>query len=320
MKTRSLAFLILDGYEPLDLTGPMSAFAAANQFVPEAYELMTCAMHDAPIAPNCGPRVLADCKIDELEKIHTLVLVGGEGPRTYVPVSKDKLHIERHIEEAQRVLTVCTGAFLAGRFGLLDEREVTTHWRYQEDLQRLFPAARVARDSLYCSDGKLWTTAGVTSGIDAALALIRADFGAGIAANVARQLVVYLHRPGGQEQYAQDLQIQSGCTAVFADVTDWIANNLDADLSVGVLARRARMSQRTFQRRFRRDFGTPVSTYVEQLRVRHAGKLLTSRNVSVAATAYKVGFDNPDTFRRAFERQMGVSPSFYRKRFETFDD
>lgn len=320
MTTRTIAFLVLDGYEPLDLAGPMSALSAANQFLPDSYKLVTCAMHDAPIAPNCGPRILADCTIDDLEEVHTLVLVGGEGPRKYTPVSGERLPLERHIETAQRVLTVCTGAFLAGRFGLLDDREVTTHWRHQEDLQRLFPAARVVRDGLYCSDGKLWTTAGVTSGIDAALALIRADLGAGIAANVARQLVVYLHRPGGQEQFAEDLQIQSGSSASFADITDWIANNLDADLSVGVLARRARMSQRTFQRRFRRDFGTPVSTYVEQLRVRHAGKLLTSRNVSVAATAYKVGFDNPDTFRRAFERQMGVSPSFYRKRFETFDD
>jgi transcriptional regulator GlxA family with amidase domain len=200
--------------------------------------------------------------------------------------------------------------------GLLDGRRVTTHWRFADDVAARFPALKVDRNALFIRDGAFYTSAGITAGIDLALALIEEDHGAHIALSVARELVVYLKRPGGQEQYSEPLQFQVQSSDRLSDLIPWISSHLRRDLSVEILARRANLCVRHFSRRFRKVFGLPPAEFVQNVRLDEARQRLSSRNNSVRIIADSVGFSSADSFRRAFERRFGVSPTTYRGRFE----
>lgn len=318
MKVRSVHFFVADGFQPLDLAGPVSVFSTANDLLESAYRLSTVSLSASSVTPSAGPAVVPDGSIFKTESPDTLVLVGGAGMRALQLAPKAHNTLQEHASRARRVISICTGAFLAGRLGLIDDKRVTTHWRHQQELQDEFPGCRLQPDQLYAQDGKLWSSAGVTAGIDACLAVVSQDHGSSIAANIARQLVVYLHRPGGQSQYSDVIDAHAA-TNRFADLIYWIRGNLNTDLSVPALAARVGMSERNFQRRVKADLGRSASSLVEQIRIGQAQEILKSPGVSVARTAATVGFNNPDSFRRAFERVLGVSPRFYKDRFREVD-
>jgi transcriptional regulator GlxA family with amidase domain len=214
-------------------------------------------------------------------------------------------------------VSICTGISGLAPSGLLDGRRATTHWRYAADVARHFPAIRLEPDRLFIKDGPLYTSAGITAAIDLTLALIEEDYGATLALAVARDLVVYLRRDGGQQQYSAPLQFQARAIDRFAELSCWMASHLDADLSVEALAARAALSPRQFARKFKSVFGMSPAERVETLRLDAAREHLTSSPAPVEAIARIVGFRSDDAFRRAFDRRFGLSPSDFRRRFTT---
>jgi len=223
--------------------------------------------------------------------------------------------LRRRANKIRRIATVCTGTYGLAASGLLDGHRVTTHWRHAHDLARRFPELRVDPNALYLRSGKFYTCAGITAGIDLSLALIEEDFGPRVALSVARELVVYLKRPGGQEQFSGPLQFQTQSRDRFADLAAWIKGHLREDLSAEALAERANLSARHFTRRFKAAFGTTPADFVEHLRLSEARERLNLPDQTIDGVAYSVGFKSADAFRRAFERRYGLAPSTYRKHF-----
>jgi transcriptional regulator GlxA family with amidase domain len=214
-----------------------------------------------------------------------------------------------------RIASVCTGIYGLAPTGLLDGRRVTTHWQFANDAAERFPALRVEADHLFIQDGKYFTTAGITAGIDLALALIEADHDSRLAVSVARELIVYLKRSGGQSQYSEPLRLQSRSPASLRDLTSWIAGRLHKPITVESLARRANLSVRQLHRRFRTVFGTTPTVLIERLRMDVARDRLREAHYSIDRVAEATGYRSADVFRRAFVRQFGVTPKDYQRRF-----
>jgi transcriptional regulator GlxA family with amidase domain len=224
-------------------------------------------------------------------------------------------HIRRWSGRARRTCSVCTGAFLLAAAGLLDGRRAATHWAACRELQKRYPAVRVEPDPIFVQDGAIWTSAGVTAGIDLTLALIEADLGHAVAMRVARRLVVFLKRPGGQSQFSAPLSAQVAADDALGALHGWMAENLDTDLRVERLAARAGMSPRTFARIYTATLGTTPAKTVERLRVEAARRALENDGAPVKLIAHRCGFGDEERMRRAFVRRLGISPSDYRARF-----
>src|SRR5215472_6900640 len=225
--------------------------------------------------------------------------------------------ISRRAGSIRRIASVCTGVFGVAPTGLLDGRRVTTHWRFAADLAARYPKIKVDANALYIRQGKFYTSAGVTAGIDLSLALIEEDFGPQVALAVARELVVYLKRPGGQEQYSEPLKFQAQSSSRFAELAPWMMAHLGRDLSVERLAEQVCLCPRQFSRRFKYEFKSSPAAFVQRLRLDEARKRLSAAESSVEAVARSVGFQDPDSFRRAFVKRFGVAPSTFRGRFVT---
>jgi transcriptional regulator GlxA family with amidase domain len=210
---------------------------------------------------------------------------------------------------------VCTGIYGLAATGLLDGRRVTTHWSASRDIATRYPQLQVDSDAIFLKDGRFYTSAGVTAGIDLALAMIEEDLGSLAALAVAREMVVFFKRPGGQHQFSELLQFQSEAGSLFADTAAWIHTNLRAELTVEALAEKACLSVRHFARAFRREFGTTPAAFVEGARLAEASRRLLSRRVNIETVARSVGYASEDVFCRAFERRFGVTPRNYRNRF-----
>jgi len=223
--------------------------------------------------------------------------------------------IARASRRARRTTSVCTGSYLLAAAGLLDGRRATTHWDYCAALAERYPAVEVDPDPVWVRDGDVWTSAGVTAGIDLALALVEDDLGAQVALAVARELVVFLKRPGGQSQFSGALSAQQATRPALRELQAWIAGHLGEDLSVAALAARACLSERSFARAFRAEIGQTPAAYVETLRVERARALLEDGAESLDAVTRATGFTSPEVLRRAFHRRVGVSPAAYRSRF-----
>jgi len=312
-----VGFVLLDGFELLDFAGPHAVFDAANLIAPGSYDLLTLGPSADVVTGNGAARVLPTHTLAQAPDVETLVLPGGGGIRTG-PQPADILGpLKRKAESAQRVVSICTGAFLIARLGLAQGRTLATHWRHAEELARLHPDISVDARSLYRQDGALYSSAGVTAGIDLALALVAEDLGPAIAAAIARQLVVHFKRSGDQAQYHEHLAALQGRSARFAALIEWIKHNIARPLGVPVLAHQAGMSERSFTRAFQADFQITPARYVELVRLDQACGLLSDPTLRIDAIAQRTGFSNPDSFRRAFERRFGVSPRFYRNRFHT---
>ncbi|PYS96994.1 MAG: AraC family transcriptional regulator, partial [Acidobacteria bacterium] len=246
-----------------------------------------------------------------------LIIPGGRGVRLDAEINaKVAAWIESRARRIRRIASVCTGIFALAPTGLLDGRRVTTHWRFARELAERFPKLNVDPNALFLKDGAFYTSAGITAGIDLTLALIEEDYGPRVALSVARELVVYLKRPGGQEQYSEPLQFQTQSTDRFADLAAWMVGHLHQDLSVEALAERACLCPRHFSRRFKDAFGTTPAAFVEDLRLGEARQRLATPGQSVESVARSVGFRSADSFRRAFERRFGITPGGYRSRFQ----
>jgi transcriptional regulator GlxA family with amidase domain len=314
-----IGFLGFDGVTALDLVGPAEVFSTVPSDPPGAegtpYEIVTLGVTGRPFRSDSGLVFKPSRTLGTAPALDTLIVPGGEGLREPRLNAKVAAWVKAHAGRIRRVVSVCTGIYGLAPSGLLDGRRVTTHWKFAADLARRYPRLRVEPNALFVKDGPFYTSAGVTSGIDLALALVEEDFGPQVSLAVARMLVVYLKRAGGQEQYSEPLRFQTRSGDRFSDLAAWMAGHLHEDLSVETLATRACVCGRHFSRRFKRLFGSTPAAFVEDLRLNEARRLLSSGPSPVEAVAETVGFRSADSFRRAFERRFGITPTGYRGRF-----
>ncbi|ACU69115.1 transcriptional regulator, AraC family [Catenulispora acidiphila DSM 44928] len=320
--SRRVVFLVFPRFQLLDLTGPLEVFSQADMlFSPgrQRYVTEVVALGAEPVTASDGlavvpHRTLADAA--ELP-IDTLVVVGGRGVRTAMT---DPVYVEwvrAAAGRARRVTSVCSGTFLLAAAGLLDGRRAVTHWDSCEELAERFPEIRVEADPIFVRDDPLWTSAGVTAGVDLALALVEDDLGAEVARRIAKQLVVFVQRPGGQAQFSTQLAAQRPGRDALRETQTWIADHLDDNLSLAALARRAALSERHFSRVFRAETGMTVAAYVEAARIEAAQRLLESTRDGLDRIARTCGFGTVETMHRTFNRTIRVTPGEYRRHFSS---
>ena len=329
---RATALRVVSGPEPrrvwllafpdaqlLDVAGPWEVFAIANRVGnPPAprYALSLVAPSAGAVATSGGLSLVAHRSLAEARgPVDTLLVAGGVGTRPRQRDPRLVAWIRRTALRARRVASVCSGAFLLAEAGLLDGRRATTHWATCEALQRRFPAVRVERDPIFVRDGRVYTSAGITAGMDLALQLVEEDFGRDLALAVARWLVMFLRRPGGQSQFSVQLSAQLAERDRLRELQAWIAEHPEGDCTVEALARRSGMSARNFARVFRREVGVTPAVYVEAQRVEAARRLLEGSVRSVTEVAEACGFGRVETMHRAFRRALGVAPGQYRHHF-----
>ena len=316
-----IGILGFDGVTALDLVGPADAFSIANDVWqalhggPPRYEITLLGLTRRGFVAESGVSFEAHALLDATPPPDTLIVPGGRGLRESAANARIVAWLGAHAQDCRRIASVCTGIYGLAPSGLLDGRRVTTHWRFARDVAERFPKLLVDDNALHLRDGRFYTSAGITAGIDLSLALIEEDLGPRIALAVARDLVVYLKRPGGQAQYSEPLRMQVLSGDRFADLAAWMVSRLDQDLSVEALAARTSLSPRHFSRRFTAVFGCAPARYVEDLRMSEARRMLSQDGVSIQRVAAAVGFASADAFRRAFERRFGLSPGDYRERF-----
>ena len=304
----------------LDLVGPMEAFGSAQTkssrgAAEPCYRVTIAALQGKTFRSEFGLSFAAEKSLASIDEADTVIVPGGSGLRYSNSPEKLSAWLLKTADSIRRIATICTGIYGIAPSGLLNGRKVATHWKFASDLAKRHPKLKVDPSSLYIKDGKFWTAAGVTAGIDLSLALIEEDFGPEVALSVARDLVVYMKRPGGQEQYSEPLQFQLQSRSRFADLLPWMLAHLDQDLSVETLAERISLCPRQFSRRFAEEFGASPASFVRRLRLDEARQRLSSADCTVDGVARSVGFRDADNFRRAFERCFGIAPSAYRGRF-----
>jgi transcriptional regulator GlxA family with amidase domain len=315
---RAVLMVLFDEVQSLDVTGPLEVFTGANTWRTQhgdgpVYDIRTASLGGGMVRTSSGLRVAPDGDLREFPVPgragggpDLLIVPGGEGSRR-----ADRAHGPR----ADRLVSVCTGAFLLAAAGLLDGRRVTTHWAYCSALAARYPAISVDPEPIFIRDGNVATSAGVTAGIDLALALVEDDLGRDAALDIARHLVVFLRRPGNQAQFSAQLAGQLANREPLRDVQQWIADHPAADLSVEVLASQASLSPRQFARAFAAEVGMPPGRYVDRVRLETARRRLEDTADGVEQTARSCGYGTPEAMRRAFLRALGVSPGEYRRRF-----
>ncbi|MBU9619256.1 GlxA family transcriptional regulator [Burkholderia multivorans] len=316
---RPILILAFPRAQLLDVSGPLQVFASVNELAlergqPAPYAPRIVAADAGPVETSSGVAVVADSLRSAARGIDTLIVAGGKGVHAASRDVRLVRWVRRQADRARRVASVCTGAFLLAEAGLLDGRRAVTHWTRCDELAARYPNVRVEADPIFIREGALWTSAGVTAGIDLALALVEEDLGRAVALDVARELVVFLKRPGGQAQFSAMLSMQRTDDR-FGELHAWIAEHLGADLSVPALAERARMSERSFVRHYRASTGRTPARAVEQIRVEAAQRLLGETGWPVKRIAARCGFGSEETLRRSFVRVLGVSPQEYRERF-----
>jgi transcriptional regulator GlxA family with amidase domain len=320
MKQRRVGLLLFDGITALDLVGPAEAFGVARQGPEDkprpAYELITVGLTRRTCVAETGVKLAPDCRLDEAPAFDTLIVPGGSGLREAATNKLIVSFVKRRAPKLRRVAAVCTGIYGVAPSGLLDGRRVTTHWAFAADVARKFPRLRLVPDELFVKDGRYYTAAGVTSGIDLALALIEEDLGPARALAVARELVVYMKRQGGQTQFSEPLKLQLASRDRLADLADYVTSNLERELSVPVLAKQLGLSPRQLSRLCKAELGRAPAALVLQLRLDEARRRLLEPNAGVAQVAASVGFTGADAFRRAFEGHFGINPSTFRERFK----
>jgi transcriptional regulator GlxA family with amidase domain len=337
----TVLIVLFDGVQALDVTGPLEVFDGANQWrarrhARDAYQIRTASLGGHMVRTSSGLHLAPDHDLRQIGpagpvgqigpagQVSQSAWVGQTGPEMLiVPGGAGSRHAEPeliawlrvHGRRAQRLVSVCTGTFLLAEAGLLDDRTVTTHWGYCDELAARFPALTVDPDPIFVRDGHVVTSAGVTAGIDLALALVEEDLGRDAALDIARNLVVFLRRPGNQAQFSAQLAGQLADRKPLRDVQRWIADHPAADLSVPTLARQASLSARQFTRAFAAEVGMPPGRYVDRIRLETARRRLEDTADGVEETARSCGYGTPEAMRRAFVRALGVSPGEYRRRF-----
>ena len=308
----TVVILGFDGVHLLDVAGPASVFTEANeQFSNPPYRIVMASSEGGVFSTNSGIAMVAVCASTLIgEKVDTVIVPGGDAAalRRLLGNALVRESMLPILKAARRVASICTGAFVLAAWELLEGRRATTHWAALEELQARFPSVRVDTKAMFVEDGPIWTSAGVSTGIDLALALVERDLGSRIASQIARRLVLQMRRPGHQSQYSTVLHAQEG---QYCDLTTWISENLGADLSLEKLAVRSGQSPRTFHRRFTSATGLTPAAFVERVRLDRARALLEAGKPP-KEVARGVGFGSLDRLGRAFNRAFGLSPSAYR--------
>jgi transcriptional regulator GlxA family with amidase domain len=321
-RTRRVAIVVFDGVQSLDVTGPLEVFSIANRVhgrgaAPPVYRLELIAVAAGVVTSNSGLRIVADRSYRTVrERLDTLIVAGGD-VRAALADRRLLRWLAASAARVRRLASVCTGSFVLAEAGLLRGRRATTHWASLQRLARRYPDLRVEGDAIFVRDGNVYTSAGVTSGIDLALALVEDDLGHAVALEVARWLVVFLKRPGGQSQFSSHLAAQAVAPGPLRDLPQWIVANPGADLSVEQLAARAAMSPRNFARVFRRETGLTPAKFVERARLDAARRSLEDRRLALEEVASRCGFGSAERMRRTFHRHLRVLPLDYRKRFHS---
>ena len=303
----------------LDVTGPVQVFSSANDLVVAAggappYRLRLVTQGNEGVLSSAGVALAASPLNRRGDALDTLIVAGGQGVEAAATNPALVDWVRQRATQARRVASVCTGAFLLAAAGVLDGRRAVTHWKDCARLAQRFPAVRVEPDPIFICDGSVWTSAGVTAGIDLALALVEEDLGRAVALAVARYLVVFLKRPGGQAQFSATLALQAADDK-FRALHDWINGHLANDLSLPVLADQASMSERSFSRRYAEATGQTPARAIERLRVEAARHLLSESRQPIKRIAQRCGFGSEETMRRSFLRLVAVTPQDYRDRF-----
>ncbi|MFL5896360.1 MAG: GlxA family transcriptional regulator [Thermoleophilaceae bacterium] len=311
-KPLRVVIVAFPGVQSLDVMGPAEVFDHAG-----GYEVQVVAPTADAFEMSNGIGLVPSGSLRGVRgPIDTLLVAGGEGTRAAARDPEIARWLRRTATRARRVASVCTGAFLLAEAGLLDGRRATTHWAWCAVLGSMYPQVTVERDSIFVADGNVYTSAGVTAGVDLALALVEEDAGPQIARDVAQQLVVFLRRPGGQSQFSSQLAALPAEREPLRELQAWIPAHVEDDLSVPALADRVHMSPRNFARAFRSETGMTPAAYVESVRVEQARIALESSGAPVEVVAHRCGFGTVETMRRAFHRRLGVGPNAYRGRFQ----
>jgi transcriptional regulator GlxA family with amidase domain len=320
-QVRVIEVLTYPRVQLLDVTGPVQVFATTNDLIASAggvrpYEIKLVAQGGEGATASAGVRLAAGPLTRAGEPVDTLLIAGGEGADAAAADPQLIEWVRARARLARRVASVCTGAIVLAATGLLDGRRAVTHWIYSTHLARRFPNVQVESDPIFVCDGSVWSSAGVTSGIDLALALVEEDLGRAVALAVARYLVVFLKRPGGQSQFSATLALQAADDE-FGMLHEWINQHLAGDLSLAVLADQAGMSERSFSRRYAEATGRTPARAIEQLRLEEARRLLSESRQPIKRIAQRCGLGSEETMRRSFLRLLGVTPQEYRARFNS---
>jgi transcriptional regulator GlxA family with amidase domain len=321
---RRVAILAFPGVQSLDLTGPLEVFDIASRLIAatrpgkRTYKVQVISPDGAPLQTSSGLQIVPHAALlDDLSGLDTLVVAGGTGTRA---AARDRALIEwiaRAASRARRTASVCTGAFLLARAGLLDGRRATTHWSAAQRLAALHPDVHVDAEPIYLRDGNVWTSAGVTAGMDLALALVEEDLDREAALTIARHLVLFLRRPGNQSQFSATLAAQEPGRDTLREAQRLVIEQPAGEHTVEAMAARAHMSPRHFARAFRAETGITPARYVERVRLEASRRLLEDTSDPIAAIARACGFGTPETMRRSFLRALEVGPAEYRRRFRS---
>ncbi|MGW2519133.1 GlxA family transcriptional regulator [Streptomyces sp. NPDC001617] len=312
---RTVLVVLFDDVQSLDVTGPVEVLAGAELHTPGTYRIRTASLDGAPVRTSSGLTLVPDESLADASDPHLLLVPGGRGTRPGCRDPRLVAWLREHGPRAERLVSVCTGAILLAEAGLLDGRRATTHWAYCDKLARDHPAVEIDPDPIYVRDGKVSTSAGVTSGIDLALALVEEDLGREAALAIARHLVVFLRRPGNQAQFSAQLAAQTAQREPLREVQQWITEHPGEDLSVESLAARASLSPRHFARAFQTETGMTPGRYVDRVRLEHARRLLEDTADGVEEISRTCGYGTPEAMRRAFVKTLGAAPAEYRRRF-----
>ena len=308
--TRRIAVIVFPGFQLLDAAGPIAAFEIAGRYRPDTYELAVLAPEAGSVASSSGVKMAAEALDDG--PIDTIVVAGGDGTRSLPQLAKIVAWLRDAAPKARRVTSVCSGAYLLAEAGLLDGKRATTHWQRSDDFARRYPKVRLEPDRIFVREDETWTSAGITAGIDLALALIEDDHGSKVARATAQQLVVHQRRPGGQSQFSALLDT-GGVHGRFATLMDWVRERLAEPLNVERLAAEAAMSPRNFARAFAAETGLTPAKAVERLRLEAARVRVETTHEPIDRVAEAAGFHDPERMRRAFLRAFGQPPQALRR-------
>ncbi len=320
---KNVVIVVFPGVQALDFVGPQEVFAAAQKLIERtgrtepSYRITVASIDGAPIATSSGLEIVPNTSLaDAPSKIDTLIVPGGAGS---AGASADEALLDwikaTAAKRARRVTSVCTGAFVLAAAGLLDGRRATTHWASAAKLAERYPAVEVDPEAIYVHDGPIWTSAGVTAGIDLALALVEEDLDREAALTIARHLVLFLRRPGNQSQFSATLSAQEPEREPLREVQRYVVENVSENLTIEAMAERAHMSPRNFARAFAAETGITPGRYVERVRLEAARRELEDSSRPIATVAASCGFGTPETMRRVFLRALNVAPAEYRRRY-----
>jgi transcriptional regulator GlxA family with amidase domain len=322
-RAKAIDIIVYPGFKAMEAIGPMSVFEYANVHLrragkPDGYEVAVAASRIGQVASDTLMSLQATRALDPLALPHTAIVVGARDiHRALAEGGAIVDWVAAASPRLPRLAALCSGAFFLGAAGVLDGKAATTHWSVAERLQLDHPGIAVDADAIFVRAGHVWTSAGVTAGIDLALALVEEDFGKELALQVATDMVVYLKRPGGQSQFSAHLLSERTARPGVREIQKWILDNLHERLSVAQLAQKAMMSERHFARVFLQEVGSSTQDFIAACRVERARQLLADLGLPLKTVAARAGFQGEAQMRRAFQKRMGIAPGLYRERFAT---